>query len=110
MCSPDHGNRDLTMEKLISPRVRAEDVAVVQRQTRTFEASLARSLQAESEEKVEQVAKEAEAMQRLTVVQLNRFQQQQQETLITTTAEYMHYQYDNQVELDTKQAALSAQL
>ncbi|KAF1781614.1 hypothetical protein GQ600_14101 [Phytophthora cactorum] len=49
------------MEALIPPRVREEYVVVVQRQTRTFDSSLVRSLQAASEEKVEQVAKKAEA-------------------------------------------------
>ncbi|OWZ18122.1 hypothetical protein PHMEG_0007837 [Phytophthora megakarya] len=58
-----------------------------QRQTRTFESSLARSLHAESEQKVEQV-----------------------EALASKTAEYLQQQYDNQVELNSRQAALSAQL
>ncbi|KAE9293546.1 hypothetical protein PF008_g24770 [Phytophthora fragariae] len=109
MSSPDHGSRDLAMEALISPRVRVEDVVVAQRQTRTFESSLARSLQTESEQKVEQVAKKAEVVQQLTLEQLNRFQQQQ-ETLAAKTTEYLQQQYENQVELNTKQAALSAQL
>ncbi|KAE9167007.1 hypothetical protein PF004_g28965, partial [Phytophthora fragariae] len=109
MCSPDHGSRDLAMEALISPRVRVEDVVVAQRQTRTFESLLARSLQTESEQKVEQVAKKAEVVQQLTLEQLNRFQQQQ-ETLSAKTTEYLQQQYENQVELNTKQAALSAQL
>ncbi|KAE9083941.1 hypothetical protein PF002_g22760, partial [Phytophthora fragariae] len=109
MCSPDHGSRDLAMEPLISPRVRVEDVVVAQRQTRTFESLLARSLQTESEQKVEQVAKKAEVVQQLILEQLNRFQQQQ-ETLAAKTTEYLQQQYENQVELNTKQAALSAQL
>ncbi|KAG3160193.1 hypothetical protein PI124_g1937 [Phytophthora idaei] len=53
------------MEALISPRVREEYVVVAQRQTRAFDSSLGRSLQAASEEKVEQVAKKAEAVQQL---------------------------------------------
>ncbi|KAE9078234.1 hypothetical protein PF005_g23904, partial [Phytophthora fragariae] len=109
MSSPDHGSRDLAMEALISPRVRVEDVVVAQRQTTTFESSLARSLQTESVQKVEQVAKKAEVVQQLTLEQLNRFQQQQ-EALAAKTTEYLQQQYENQVELNTKQAALSAQL
>ncbi|POM64770.1 Hypothetical protein PHPALM_19656 [Phytophthora palmivora] len=108
MSSPDHGSRDLTMEALISPRVRVEDVIVAQRQTRTFESSLARSIQAESEQKVEEVAMNAEVGQQLTIEQLNLFQQRE-ESLAAKTAEYLQQQYDNQVELNTSQAALSAQ-
>ncbi|KAF4128257.1 hypothetical protein GN958_ATG22558 [Phytophthora infestans] len=63
-----------------------DDVVVAQRQTRTFESSLSRSLQAESEQK------------------------QQQESLASKTAEYLQLQYENQVELNAKQTALSAQL
>ncbi|KAJ8577574.1 hypothetical protein ON010_g1634 [Phytophthora cinnamomi] len=107
--SPDHGSRGLAMEALLSPRVSVEDVVVAQWKTRTFEASLTRSLQAESEQKVEQVAKKAEVIQQLTLDQLNRFQQQQ-EVLASKTAEYLQQQYENQVELNSKQAALSAQL
>lgn len=57
MSSPDHESRDLALETLISPRVRVEDVVVTQRQPRMSESSLARSIQAVSEQKVEQVAK-----------------------------------------------------
>ncbi|POM78822.1 hypothetical protein PHPALM_3600 [Phytophthora palmivora] len=52
MSSLDHGSRDLAMELLLSPR----------RKTRTFESSLTRSLQAESEQKDDQVAKKAEVL------------------------------------------------
>lgn len=86
-----------------------EDVVVAQRQTRTFESSVARSIQAESEQKVEQVAKKAEVVQQLTLEQLNRLQQQH-EALAAKTAEYLQQLNGNQVELNTKQAALSAQL
>ncbi|KAI9980896.1 hypothetical protein PInf_010241 [Phytophthora infestans] len=72
-----------------------DDVVVAQRQTRTFESSLSRSLQAESEQKVDEVAKKTEA---------------QQESLASKTAEYLQLQYENQVELNAKQTALSAQL
>ncbi|KAJ8575434.1 hypothetical protein ON010_g3782 [Phytophthora cinnamomi] len=109
MRSPDHGSRELATEALLSPRVSVEDVVVVLRKTRTFESSLTRSLQAEPEQKVEQVAKKAEVVQQLTVDQLNRFQQQK-EVLASKTAEYLQQQYENQVELNSKQASLSAQL
>lgn len=48
-------------------------------------------------------------VQQLTIEQLNQFQQQQ-ETLVSKTAEYQQQQYGNQVELNSKQASLSAQL
>ncbi|KAF4035053.1 hypothetical protein GN244_ATG12819 [Phytophthora infestans] len=73
MSSPVHGSCDLAEEAPLSPRVTVEDVVVAQRQTRTFESSLSRSLQAESGQKVDKVAKKAEAVQQLTVEQLNRF-------------------------------------
>ncbi|KAF4043514.1 hypothetical protein GN244_ATG04120 [Phytophthora infestans] len=109
MSSPVHGSRDLAEEAPLSPRVTVEDVVVAQRQTRTFESSLSRSLQAESEQKVDEVAKKVEAVQQLTGEQLNRFQQQQ-ESLASKTAEYLQQQYESQVELNAKQTALSAQL
>ncbi|KAJ8566628.1 hypothetical protein ON010_g6494 [Phytophthora cinnamomi] len=91
MSESGHGSRELALEALISPRVKVEDVVE------------------ESEKKIEHAAKTAEAVQQLTLEQLNRFQQQQ-EALESRTAEYLQQQYDNQVELNARQAALKEPL